>query len=236
PLTEVHVAVGCRYLGRIRVGDEIRASARDAVRALEAMGIRVAMVTGDRPQSAGAVARALGIKEVRAELEPGAKMREVRAFGKIGPVGFVGDGINDAPALVAADVGIAMGGGTDVAAESAGVVLVGGDLRRLPDAVRLSRATVRNLRENLGWAFGYNALLIPLAAGVFEPAWGLRLTPEFSGLAMAFSSVSVLLNALRLRRFRAVFPEDERTAKDKNGSPQTDGEAIKRGDERVQSS
>jgi hypothetical protein len=95
---------------------------------------------------------------------------------------------------------------------------------------------VRNLRENLGWAFGYNALLIPLAAGVFEPVWGLGLTPEFSGLAMAFSSVSVLLNALRLRRFRAVFPEDGRTAEDKNGSPQTDGEAIKRGDERVQSS
>ncbi len=236
PLTEVHVAIGRRYLGRIRVGDEIRASARDAVRALEAMGIRVAMVTGDRLQSAGAVARALGIREVRAELDPGAKMREVRAFGGSGPVGFVGDGINDAPALVAADVGIAMGGGTDVAAESAGVVLVGGDLRRLPDAVRLSRATVRNLRENLGWAFGYNALLIPLAAGVFEPVCGLKLTPEFSGLAMAFSSVSVLLNALRLRRFRAVFPEDGRTAKDKNGSPQTDGEAIKRGDERVQSS
>jgi heavy metal translocating P-type ATPase len=202
PLTEVHVAIGSRYLGRIRVGDEIRASAWDAVRALEGLGIRAAMVTGDRRRSANAVARALGIKEVRAELEPGAKMREVQAFGRFGPVAFVGDGINDGPALAAADVGIAMGGGTDVAAESAGVVLVCDDLRRLPDAVRLSRATVRNLRGNLAWAFGYNALLIPLAAGVFEPLWGLGLTPELSGLAMAFSSVSVLVNALRLRRFR----------------------------------
>jgi heavy metal translocating P-type ATPase len=200
--TQVHVALGRIYLGMLEVGDEIRAPSIAAVHRLLDLGIRVVMVTGDRRETAAVVAERVGIREVRSEMAPEDKMRQVHAFREFGAVGFVGDGLNDAPAMAAADVGVAIGDGTDVALESAGVVLVGGDLGRLPDAVRLSRATVRNLGLNLLWAFGYNLLLIPVAAGVFESVWGLRLTPELAGLAMAFSSVSVVANSLRLRRFR----------------------------------
>jgi Cu+-exporting ATPase len=149
--------------------------------------MKVAMVTGDDRRTAEAVARTLGIERLQ---QGSAK------------VAFVGDGINDAPALAQADVGIAIGTGTDIAIESADVVLMSGDVMGVPRAIALSQATIANIRQNLAWAFGYNALLIPVAAGVLYPAFGILLSPIFAGLAMALSSVSVLANALRLKRFR----------------------------------
>jgi Cu+-exporting ATPase len=165
------------------------------------MGIRLVLLTGDRMEVARAAASQAGIQDVRAGLAPEQKNNIVSELKKSGRVvGMAGDGINDAPALAAADVGIAMGNGTDVAIESAAVTLVHGDLRGAARAVRLSRAIMRNIRQNLVFAFGYNALAIPLAAGVFYPIWGVLLNPMTAGAAMVCSSLSVVLNALRLRR------------------------------------
>jgi Cu+-exporting ATPase len=163
--------------------------------------VRIVMLTGDGKRTAEAVARQLGIDDAVGEVLPEDKAKHVKRLQDEGrKVAMAGDGINDAPALAQADVGIAMGTGTDVAMESAGVTLVKGDLRGIARAIRLSHATMRNIRQNLAFAFGYNALGIPIAAGVLYPAFGLLLSPIFAGAAMALSSVSVVTNALRLRR------------------------------------
>jgi Cu+-exporting ATPase len=171
---------------------------------LRRLGLRVTMLTGDNLRTAQAIARALGIDRVVADVRPDGKaaaIKDLQTSGKM--VAMVGDGINDAPALASADVGIAMGTGTDVAMESAGVTLMSGDLRGLVTAVALSRATMRNIRQNLFWAFAYNVVLIPIAMGVLYPFTGILLDPIFAAASMALSSVTVVSNALRLRRFQA---------------------------------
>ena len=201
--TTLFVAVNGQLAGLVGVADPIRPSTTDALRMLREEGIRVVMVTGDSPTTARAVARKLGIDEVHAEVLPAQKSEIIARFRSEGRVvAMAGDGINDAPALAAADVGIAMGTGTDVAMESADIVLVKGDLRGIARARRLSRATMRNIRQNLFWAFAYNVLGVPVAAGVLYPVSGLLLSPMIASAAMSFSSVSVIANALRLRRAR----------------------------------
>jgi P-type Cu+ transporter len=201
--TAVLVAVDGRPAGLLVAADPIKPGAAEAVRALQAEGLRVVMVTGDARTSARAVAARLGIDEVEAEVLPAQKAEVVARHQAAGHrVAMAGDGINDAPALAAADVGIAMGTGTDVAMESAGITLVKGELAGLVRARRLSRATMRNIRQNLFWAFAYNALGVPLAAGVLFPFTGLVLSPMIASAAMSFSSVTVISNALRLRRAR----------------------------------
>jgi Cu+-exporting ATPase len=198
--TVVFVAAEGRLLGAIGIADRIRSSTPEALRRLRAEGVRVVMATGDARATAEGVARSLGIGEWRAELSPGEKVRyvaELQAAGHV--VAMAGDGINDAPALARADVGIAMGTGTEVAMESAGVTLVRGDLRGIARARDLSRATMRNIRQNLLFAFGYNALGVPLAAGALYPLLGVTLSPMAAAAAMSLSSVSVIANALRLR-------------------------------------
>jgi len=192
-----------RFAGLIGVADPVKASAAEALRALESEGIRVIMLTGDNELTAGAVAERLGIREVRADVLPqqkGAVVKALRAEGRT--VAMAGDGVNDAPALAEADVGIAMGAGADVAIQSAGITLVKGDLRGIVRARRLSRATLRNIRENLFLAFVYNAVGVPIAAGVLFPWTGLLLNPMIAAAAMSASSVSVVINALRLRRVK----------------------------------
>jgi Cu+-exporting ATPase len=197
----VLLAVDQRPAGLVAVADSIKASTPEAVRALHEEGIRLVMVTGDHRATAEAVARALGIDEVEAEVLPERKREIVRGLQDRGRcVAVAGDGINDAPALAQADVGIAMGTGTDVAIESAGVTLVQGDLRGIVRARRLSRATMRNIRQNLVFAFLYNTLGVPVAAGVLYPFFGILLSPMLAAAAMTFSSVSVVTNALRLNR------------------------------------
>jgi Cu+-exporting ATPase len=199
--TVIFMAVDGQAAGVLAVADPVKATASEAVRTLQAQGVRVIMVTGDNRTTAGAVARKLGIDEVEAEVLPQDKGRIVRALrdqGRI--VAMAGDGINDAPALAAADVGIAMGTGTDVAIDSAGVTLVKGDLAGIVRARRLSAATMRNIRQNLFFAFVYNAAGVPIAAGVLYPLLGVLLSPIFAAAAMSLSSVSVVTNALRLRR------------------------------------
>jgi Cu+-exporting ATPase len=195
-------AIDGRLAALLAVSDPIKPSSAQAVAALHAMGLKVAMVTGDHQRTAKAVARTLGVDEVLAEVLPDGKARAVEALrARYGAVAFVGDGVNDAPALATADVGVAMGQGTDIAIESADVVLMSGDLTAVVTAIGLSRATMRNIRQNLGWAFGYNVVLIPLAAGVLYPAFGWLLSPMLAAGAMALSSISVLTNALRLRTY-----------------------------------
>jgi Cu+-exporting ATPase len=199
--TVVFVVRGGAVIGLLGAADPIKVGADEAIRALRAEGVRVVMLTGDSRATAEAVARRLGLDEVIAEVLPAAKadvVRRLRAAGRI--VAMAGDGVNDAPALAAADVGIAMGTGTDVAMASAGVTLVRGDLRGIVRARRLSRATMRNIRQNLVWAFVYNALGVPVAAGVLYPVLGVVLSPMLASAAMSLSSVSVIANALRLRR------------------------------------
>ena len=195
------VGVDDRLAGLVVVADPIKDSAVEAVAELRRIGIHVVMMTGDNRRTAEAVARRVGIDEVMAEVLPDqkqAKVEQLRRDGRF--VAMAGDGINDAPALAAADVGIAMGTGTDVAMESAAVTLVRGDLGGIVRARRLSRATMRNIRQNLFFAFVYNALGVPVAAGLLYPFFGWLLSPMLASAAMTFSSVSVISNALRLRR------------------------------------
>jgi Cu+-exporting ATPase len=198
--TAIHVAVDGRVAGTLTVADAIKRTTPEALRALKDMGVRIIMLTGDNERTARAVGAALGVDDVVADVLPQDKAAIVKRLqGEGSVVAMAGDGVNDAPALAQADVGIAMGTGTDVAMESAGVTLVKGDLRGIARAMRLSRRTMSNIRQNLVFAFGYNALGIPLAAGVLYPAFGWLLSPVIASLAMSFSSVSVVGNALRLR-------------------------------------
>jgi Cu+-exporting ATPase len=198
--TTMHVRIDGQAAGVIALSDQIKESSPAAVRELHARGLRVVMLTGDNEQTAAAVARELGIDEYAAGVRPADKherVRQLRAAGRV--VAMAGDGVNDAPALAAADVGIAMSTGADVAIESAGVTLLGGDLRRIVRAIGLSRAVMRNVRQNLFLAFVYNVLAIPVAAGAFYPLTGLLLNPMIAAAAMSLSSLSVIGNALRLR-------------------------------------
>jgi heavy metal translocating P-type ATPase len=199
--TPLLMAVDGRLVAILAVADPVKPGTPAAIRALHALGLRVSMLSGDSQATAVAIGAELGIDDVAAELMPGDKvaaLQRLRAEGR--RVAFVGDGINDAPALAEAEVGVAIGTGTDIAIESADVVLMSGDLRKVPNAIALSRATMRNIRQNLFWAFAYNTALIPVAAGVLYPAFGVLLSPMLAALAMAFSSVFVVGNALRLRR------------------------------------
>jgi Cu+-exporting ATPase len=201
--TVVLIAMDKEAAGLLAVADPVKSTTPDAIRDLHALGLQIVMVTGDNRRTADAVARTLGIDAVEAEVGPKGKrdhVEKLRAAGKI--VAMAGDGVNDAPALAAADVGIAMGTGTDVAMQSAGVTLVKGDLRAVARAIHMSRATMRNIRQNLFFAFIYNALGIPLAAGALYPLCGVLLNPMIAGAAMSLSSVSVIGNALRLRRVK----------------------------------
>jgi len=202
--TPVFVALDGRPTAVIAIADTLKAGSVEAVAELHRLGLEVAMLTGDNRRTAEAIARSVGIDRVLADIRPDGKadaVRRLQAEGK--PVAMVGDGVNDAPALASAEVGIAMGTGTDVAMESAGVTLMSGDLRGLVTAIALSRATMRNIRQNLFWAFAYNVVLIPVAMGALYPFTGILLDPILAAAAMALSSVTVVSNALRLRRFRA---------------------------------
>jgi len=199
----MYAAIDGRLAAIIAVADPIKSGTPAAIAALHQLGLKVAMITGDNARTAQAIARQLGIDEVIAEVLPEGKVEAVRRLKAAhGQLAFVGDGINDAPALAEADVGLAIGTGTDVAVESADVVLMSGNLQGVPNAIALSKATLGNIRQNLFWAFGYNTALIPVAAGVLYPAYGVLLSPIFAAGAMALSSVFVLGNALRLRRFQ----------------------------------
>ena len=202
--TPVFAAIDGQAAAVIAIADTLKAGSADAVAELHRLGISVAMLTGDNQRTAEAIGRSVGIDRVLADVRPGGKAAAVKALQAEGTVvAMVGDGVNDAPALASADVGVAMGTGTDVAMESAGVTLMSGDLRGLVTAIALSRATMRNIRQNLFWAFGYNVILIPVAMGVLYPINGMLLDPIFAAAAMALSSVTVVSNALRLRRFQA---------------------------------
>lgn len=201
--TPIFVAINGDIAAAVAVSDPIKPTAAQAIRRLHEMGIKTVMISGDNVHTARGVARQLGIDEVRAEVLPDGKvnvLNELRNDGK--RLAFVGDGINDAPALASADIGIAIGTGTDVAIEAAAVVLMSGDLNTVPNAIAISRATITNIRQNLFWAFAYNVALIPLAAGALYPTFGFMLSPIFAAGAMALSSVFVLGNALRLRKFQ----------------------------------
>jgi Cu+-exporting ATPase len=199
--TAIFVAIDGRHAGVLTLADPLKPTTPQALADLRALGVNVLMLTGDSRRTAETVARQLGIQNFEAGVTPSDKHERIKALQAAGRiVGMAGDGINDAPALAAADVGIAMGTGTDIAMESAGVTLVKGDLRGIVRAIRLGRAMMRNIRQNLFFAFVYNALGIPIAAGLFYPFFGLLLSPVIAGVAMSFSSVSVIFNALRLRK------------------------------------
>jgi Au+-exporting ATPase len=200
----LYAAIDGKLATIIAVADPVKAATPAAIKALHDLGLKVAMITGDNARTAKAIAARLGIDEVVAEVLPDGKVEAVRRLrASYGKVAFVGDGINDAPALAEADVGLAIGSGTDIAIEAADVVLMSGSLQGVPNAIALSKATIGNIQQNLFWAFAYNAALIPVAAGLLYPAYGVLLSPVFAAGAMALSSVFVLGNALRLRSFKA---------------------------------
>ncbi|NJK53584.1 MAG: HAD-IC family P-type ATPase [Leptolyngbyaceae cyanobacterium SU_3_3] len=208
--TIVYVAVEQDFIGLIAAQDEVRSEAKSVVNSLQNMGLRVMMLTGDRPETAQIVAQAIGIlpQDIRSEIHPAQKAEVVRSLqncvGSQG-VAMVGDGINDAPALAQADVGIALQSGTDVAVETAGIVLMRDRLTDVVEAICLSRATFSKIRQNLFWAFAYNLLGIPVAAGLLLPRFGVLLSPAAAGALMAFSSVSVVVNSLLLRQTFSLF-------------------------------
>jgi len=217
--TAVYLALGGRLLGLLAAADLLKPEAPAAVAALKRRGLAVLVLTGDARPTAEAVARRAGVDRVLAEILPEDKAREVTKLKAQGHrVAMVGDGINDAPALAQADVGIAMGSGTDVAIEAADVTLVRGDLRGVVGAIDLSRRTISVIKQNLVWAFGYNVVLIPVAAGVLYPLWGVLLSPILAGAAMAFSSVSVVTNSLRLKRRKDEASADTTTAESLGGA------------------
>ncbi|MBP7842526.1 copper-translocating P-type ATPase [Candidatus Woesebacteria bacterium] len=201
--TVSYVVYDKKLVAYIAIADSIKESAKEVVAQLKAMNIKSVMVTGDNQKTAESIAHLAGIETVFAQVLPEDKEKKVAELRKNGEVvAFVGDGINDAPALAAADVGIAMGGGTDVAIESAGITLLRSDVALVPQAIKLSKLTMRNIQENLVWAFGYNVVLIPVAMGILYPIWGIQLNPILASAAMALSSVSVVTNALRIKRMR----------------------------------
>lgn len=202
--TPIYLAADGKLIAMMAVADPVKPSAAEAIHALKKLGIRTVMVTGDHPRTAQAVATQLGIDEVHAQVLPEGKVDQLLALRATGQViAFVGDGINDAPALATADVGIAIGTGTDVAIEAASVVLMSDNLMGVATAVNVSRSTLKNIHQNLFWAFAYNVALVPVAAGILYPGFGVLLSPVFAAGAMAFSSVFVVMNALRLKRIRA---------------------------------
>ncbi|MGB7183447.1 MAG: HAD-IC family P-type ATPase, partial [Burkholderiaceae bacterium] len=224
--TPLYVAIDGKLAATVAVADPIKQTTPEAIKALHELGLKIAMITGDNNRTAQAIARRLGIDEVVAEVLPDGKVDAVKRLkAQYGRIAFVGDGINDAPALAEADVGLAIGTGTDVAIEAADVVLMSGSLKGVPNAIAISQATIRNIRQNLFWAFAYNTALIPLAAGALYPAFGLLLSPIFAAGAMALSSVFVLGNALRLRQFKA--PINGHEAPASAGVPQPDLVPVK---------
>jgi Cu+-exporting ATPase len=204
----LYAAVDGELQAILCVADALKPTSVSAIRALHGIGVRTAMITGDDARTAQAIAKKLGIDEVVAGVMPAGKVATLKRLREHRRIAFVGDGVNDAPALAAADAGIAIGTGTDIAIEAADVVLMSGDLAKVPAALALSRATMRNIAQNLFWAFAYNVILIPVAAGALYPVNGMLLSPMLGAGAMALSSVFVLTNALRLRRFEPPAIED----------------------------